>query len=166
MKALILSDNFFEDSELFYPYFRLIEEGIEVDIAALKKGTISGEYFFEIEAKLDFSEVNPENYKALIIPGGRAPEAIRGNEDVKKIIKYFVDNNLPIAAICHGQQTLISANVLEGKEATCYISIKDDLINAKANYKDEAVVVCGNIITSRCPNDLPYFAKELINKLK
>ena len=115
---------------------------------------------------MDFSEVNPENYKALIIPGGRAPEAIRGNEDVKKIIKYFINNNLPIAAICHGQQTLISANVLEGKDATCYISIKDDLINAKANYKDEQVVVCGNIITSRCPSDLPYFAKELIKKLK
>ena len=110
--------------------------------------------------------MEPSNYKALIIPGGRAPEAIRGNENVKKIIKYFVDNNLTIGAICHGQQTLISAKVLEGKDATCYIAIKDDLINAKANYKDEKVVVCGNIITSRCPDDLPYFAKEIIKKLK
>lgn len=166
MKALIITDNLFEDSELFYPYFRLLEEGIDVDIASLNKGEIKGEYFFKVEAKLDFSEVEPSNYKALIIPGGRAPEAIRGNENVKKIIKYFIDNNLTIGAICHGQQTLISAKVLEGKDATCYIAIKDDLINAKANYKDEKVVVCGNIITSRCPDDLPYFAKEIIKKLK
>ena len=76
MKALIITDNFFEDSELFYPYFRLIEEGIDVDIAALNKGEIKGEYFFKVEAKLNFSEVDPSNYKALIIPGGRAPEAI------------------------------------------------------------------------------------------
>ena len=166
MKALIITDNFFEDSELFYPYFRLVEEDIQVDIAALNKGEIKGEYFFKVDAKLDFSEVNPSNYKALIIPGRRAPEAIRGNENVKKIIKYFVDNNLTIGAICHGQQTLISAKVLEGKDATCYIGIRDDLMNAKANYKDEKVVVCGNIITSRCPDDLPYFAKEIIKKLK
>ncbi|OEJ13914.1 protease [Brachyspira hampsonii] len=166
MKALIITDNFFEDSELFYPYFRLIEEGIDVDIAALNKGEIKGEYFFKTEAKLNFSEVDPSNYKALIIPGGRAPEAIRGSDDVKRIIKYFVDNNLTIGAICHGQQTLISAKVLEGKDATCYIGIRDDLMNAKANYKDEKVVVCGNIVTSRCPDDLPYFAKEIIKKLK
>lgn len=165
MKALILSENFFEDSELFYPYFRLIEEGYKVDIAALKKGIISGEYFFKVKVNLSFDDVNPKDYKLLIIHGGRAPESIRGNKSVKKIIKYFVDNSLPIGAICHGQQTLISANVLENKDATCYSGIIDDLINAKANYKDEKVVVCENIITSRCPDDLPYFMGEIMKKI-
>lgn len=149
MRALIITNNNFDDSELLYPYFRLIEEGIEVDIASLNKGVISGEYFFQIEVNLDFTQVDPKNYSLLVIPGGRAPESIRGNEYVHKIVKYFMDNNLTIAAICHGQQTLISSNILEGKDATCYIGIKDDLINAKANYKNEKVVVCGNIITSR-----------------
>ena len=130
MKALILSENFFEDSELFYPYFRLIEEGYKVDIAALKKGIISGEYFFKVKANLSFDDVNPKDYKLLIIPGGRAPESIRGNKD-----------------------------------ATCYSGIIDDLINAKANYKDEKVVVCENIITSRCPDDLPYFMREIMKKI-
>ena len=114
---------------------------------------------------MSFDDVNPKDYKLLIIPGGRAPESIRGNKSVKKIIKYFVDNSLPIGAICHGQQTLISANVLENKDATCYSGIIDDLINAKANYKDEKVVVCENIITSRCPDDLPYFMKEIMKKI-
>lgn len=166
MRALILSENLFEDSELFYPYFRLIEEGHKVDIAALKRGTISGEYFFKTSANLSFSEVNPKNYNLLIIPGGRAPESIRGNKNVKKIIKYFIDRELPIGAICHGQQTLISANILKNKDATCYSGIIDDLINAKANYKNEKVVVCENIITSRCPDDLPYFMREIMKKIK
>ena len=112
----------------------------------MKKGIISGEYFFKVKANLSFDDVNPKDYKLLIIPGGRAPESIRGNKSVKKIIKYFVDNSLPIGAICHGQQTLISANVLE-------------------NYKDEKVVVCENIITSRCPDDLPYFMREIMKKI-
>jgi protease I len=164
-KILMITGKDYDDSEVLYPYYRLLEEGYDVDVASVEKTEVPGKYHFMIQANLKFDEVNTKDYIGLVIPGGKAPEKLRIIEDVKKIVCEFEESKKPIAAICHGQQILISANVLSGKNATCYPGIRDDLKNAGANYLDEPVVVCDNLVTSRRPDDLPYFMKAFISIL-
>ena len=166
MKALILSADKFEDMELFYPLNRLKEEGITVKVASMKKGAITGEYGYSIDVDMTFGEVKPEEFDMLVLPGGKAPEKVRLDEKALDIARYFFRENKPVAAICHGVQTLISAGVIEGRKATCYIGIRDDLISAGALYEDREVVVDGNLVTSRHPRDLYAFGRELVRKLK
>lgn len=164
-KILMITGRDYDDSEVLYPYYRLLEDGYVVDVASAEKGEVLGKYHFVIQANLQFEEVNPKEYAGLIIPGGKAPEKLRLIESAKKIVREFESQQKPIAAICHGQQILISADVLAGKEATCYPGICDDLKNAGAIYLDAPVVVCGNLVTSRRPNDLPCFMKAFISLL-
>ncbi len=161
-KILMITGVGYDDSEVLYPYYRLLEEGYTVDVASVEKEEVSGKYHFKISAKLLFDEVNCEEYDGLVLPGGKAPEKLRLIEKVVEIVRQFENSKKPIAAICHGQQILISADVLKGKSATCYPGIRDDLKNAGANYTDERVVVCENLVTSRRPEDLPYFMREFI----
>ena len=165
-KALIMSDNNFEDTEALVPYYRLKEEGVHVDIASTKKGTIVGKHGYELEANKTFSEVNPNDYDILILPGGKAPEAFRNNKDAQNIARSFFEKGKPVSAICHGPQTLISAGLLKGRRATAYKSIAPELKEAGALYEDKEVVVEGNLVTSRQPSDLPAFLQETIKKLK
>lgn len=165
MKILMITADGYDDSEVLYPYFRLIEEGCEVDVASFEKGPVSGKYHFVIQADRSFEEICPEKYGGLMIPGGKAPEKIRQNSAALDAVRYFMDKRLPVAAICHGQQILISARVLDGKQCTCYPGVKDDLINAGGDYRDHKVVVDGNLVTSRRPEDLPYFMKEFVKIL-
>ncbi len=166
MKILFISNDGYDDSELLYPYYRLVEENYDIDIASVEKRVIEGKHFFKIGADKTLSEVDVADYDALLLPGGKAPEKLRLVPEVLDITKQFAKADKPIAAICHGQQILISADVLRGKTATCYPGIRDDLKNAGANYKDERVVVDGNLVTSRRPEDLPYFMKKFIELLK
>ena len=166
MKILFITADRCDDSELFYPYYRLLEENYEIDVASFERGKVCAKYHFEIDANLSVKDVCDENYDALLLPGGMAPEKLRQNINVLRIVNEFNSESKPIAAICHGQQILISAGVLKGRKATCYPGIRDDLINCGAEYCDERVVVDGNIITSRRPEDLPYFMKSFIDKLK
>lgn len=166
MKVLFITSTDYDDSEVLYPYYRLIEEGFEVDIASFEKGLVAGKYHFKIEATKMFEDVIPPEYGALVIPGGKAPEKLRLNQKCLEIVQYFFENSLPVCAICHGQQILISSSVLQGRKATCYPGIKDDIINAMAEYVDEKVVVDGNLVTSRSPDDLPYFMREFIKLIK
>ncbi|MCS7199563.1 MAG: type 1 glutamine amidotransferase [Thermodesulfobacteriaceae bacterium] len=166
MKALIISYNNFEDSELLYPLYRLIEEGFSVDIASLKRDKIKGKHGYVIEANLSVEEVRPEVYDLLILPGGKAPEALRKNEGVLKIVQTFYESGKIIGAICHGPQILISAGILKGKRATSYKSVAKEILEASAIYEDKAVVIDGNIITSRSPLDLPYFMKTILELWK
>jgi len=115
---------------------------------------------------MDFNDVNINDFDGLLLPGGTAPEKIRQEENAVNLVRMFAEQSKPIASICHGQQLLISAKVLQGKKATCYPGIKDDLINAGAVYVNEPVVVCDNLVTSRRPQDLPYFMREFIKILK
>ncbi len=165
MKILMITADGYDDSEVLYPYFRLLEEGIGVDTASFEKGPVSGKYHFVIAADMSFEEINPEEYSGLMIPGGKAPEKIRQNTAALETVCYFMQKRLPVAAICHGQQILISARVLSGRQCTCYPGIRDDLINAGGVYADQKVVVDGNLVTSRRPEDLPYFMKEFVNML-
>lgn len=166
MKALIISADNFEDSELLVSYYRLREEGIDIDIASIKKGKIKGKHGYEVEANKSFKEINPEDYDLLLLPGGKAPEAIRKEKESLDIARHFFEKNKPVAAICHGPQTLISAGLLKGKHATCYKTVADELRASGAIYEDKEVVVDGNLITSRQPSDLPAFLREIMKKIK
>ena len=166
MKALIISADDFEDSELLVPYYRLKEEGIAVDIASMSSGKIKGKHGYEVEVDKSFDEVDPAEYDALILPGGKAPSLIRKEENALKIAAYFFARQRPVSAICHGAQTLISAGVLKGRYATCYKSVAGEMKEAGAKYEDKEVVVDGNLVTSRRPSDLPAFMRETIKLLK
>ena len=161
-KILMITGKDYDDSEVLYPYYRLIEEGYTVDVASVERGEVSGKYHFKIDANLSFDEVNPDEYIALMLPGGKAPEKLRLIDKVCEIVREFEKAGKPMAAICHGQQILISADVLKGKNATCYPGIRDDIKNAGAVYEDSQVVVCENLVTSRRPEDLPHFMRNFI----
>ena len=166
MKALIISADNFEDSELLYPYYRLQEEGMDVDIASITKEKIKGKKGYEVEVDKAVGDLDPEEYDLLILPGGKAPARLRKEKKVLEIVVDFVKNKKPGAAICHGTQILISAGLLEGKNATCYQSVANEMKDEKVNYVDSEVVVDGNIVTSRRPGDLPAFMRETIKLLK
>lgn len=163
MKALILAADGVEDSELLYPYYRLKEEGIEVDVAAPGAKAITGKHGYEIPAELNLDEVKPDGYDLLVLPGGKAPETVRLNDNAVHVTREMFNDGKTVAAICHGAQTLISADVLDGWAATCWQGVRDDLKAAGADYRDEEVVVDRNLITSRCPDDLPAFMAAVLD---
>jgi protease I len=166
MKALILAADGFEDSELFFPMYRLEEEGIDVDVAAPQAGTIVGKHDYEVQANLAFGDLDSGEYDLLILPGGKAPETVRLHEAAVDVVRAMSDEGKAIASICHGAQVLISADVLRGVRATCYEGIRDDLKAAGADYADEEVVVDGKLVTSRTPRDLPAFCREMMRAVR
>jgi len=169
MKALVISADNFEDTELLVPYYRLQEEGIDVDVASIRKGTIKGKHGYEVAATKTLAEVNPDEYSILVLPGGKAPEAVRKQQKAVEIAQHFFRKNKPVSAICHGPQTLITAGLLKGRHATCYRTVAEEMKSAGAFYEDREVVVDGNLVTSRQPSDLPAFMREtlkMINRAK
>lgn len=166
MKVLIISADNFEDTELLVPYYRMLEEGHAVDIASIKKGTIRGKRGYEVEANRTIRDVDPGDYDFLLLPGGKAPGEIRKEQRALEIARDFFEKNKPVAAICHGPQILISANLIKGRHATSYHSVASEMKEAGADYEDKEVVVDGNLITSRQPSDLPAFMKEIMEKIK
>ena len=165
MKALILSADGFEDMELFYPTYRLKEEGWEVDLAAPVAGALTGKHGYGATADYPISEVNPDGYGLLVIPGGKAPESVRLDPDALLVVKHFFNLNKPVAAICHGPQVLVSAGVLKDRKVTCWKGVRDDVTAAGARYVDAEVVVDGNLVTSRMPDDLPSFMRAVFGLL-
>jgi protease I len=166
MKALIISADNFEDSELLFPYYRLKEEGIAVDVATPAGGTIRGKHGYEMKAERKIADIDPDRYDLLVLPGGKAPETVRLEPAALGVCKRFFEKDKPVAAICHGPQTLISAGLLKGRRATCYRSVADEMKAAGAIYEDREVVVDGNLVTSRQPSDLPAFMREMMRLLR
>jgi len=166
MKALIISADNFEDSELLVPYYRLKEAGIEVNVASLNHGAITGKHGYEVAVDKTLDEVNPDRYAILILPGGKAPAVVRKEPKALEIARSFFTHSKPVAAICHGPQILISAGLLKGRRATCYMSVADELKEAGALYEDREVVVDANLVTSRQPADLPAFMHETMKQLE
>lgn len=166
MKAIIISADHFEDSELLVPMYRLLEEGIDVDVVSVRKGTITGKHGYEVRAARSLDEISPDDYDLLILPGGKAPGEIRKNEKALAAARHFFSENKPVAAICHGPQTLVSAGLLQGRRATCYTSVAQELRDAGALYEDSEVVVDKNLVTSRRPSDLPAFMRETMKLLR
>ncbi len=170
-KALILTADKFEDMELFFPYFRLLEEDLEVDIAAPERGRIEGEHGYELEVELTFDEVNPDDYVLLVIPGGSpngAPSVVKKNTKAQAIAKSFFISNKPVSSICHGPWLLASADVVRGRHLTSYLydGVPEDIKKAGGIHEDKEVVVDGNLVTSRYPGDLPAFMRETVRMIK
>ncbi len=164
---LIFLENGFEDSEFIYPYYRFQEEGYHMDIVAPKAGqTYTGEHGVTFKSDLSPNQVNLNSYDAIIIPGGKAPDKMRINDGLVNIVKEANNKGTIIAAICHGPQMLISADIVRGKTVTSWPSVRTDLQNAGANVVDQSSVTDGNIITSRKPADLPEFCAATIKLLK
>ena len=164
-KIVIISTHNFEDSELIYPYYRLIEAGATVKIASLERGTIRGKHGIEVTAELTINELRADSYDAAVIPGGWAPDRLRVYKEVLDFVSEMNSKRKLIAAICHGPHVLISAEVVKGRKLTAVKPLWDDLKNAGATVQDTAVVRDENIITSRFPPDLPAFCKEIIQAL-
>ncbi|MRR06806.1 MAG: type 1 glutamine amidotransferase [Deltaproteobacteria bacterium] len=166
MKALILAADNFEDSELLVSFYRLKEAGVEVTVASLCPGVIKGKHGYEVAVNKTLDEVDPDDYALLILPGGAAPATLRKEPKALEIVRSFFARGKPVAAICHGPQILISAGLMQGRRATCYKSVADELKMAGALYEDREVVVDTNLITSRKPDDLPAFMREIILQLE
>ena len=165
MRALIISADHFEDSELLFPFYRLKEEGLEVDIASISRGKINGKHGYEVVVDRALRDVDPNEYDILILPGGKAPAKLRKEQAAIGIAQDFMRRNKPVAAICHGPQILITAGVLQGRRATCYRSVAEELSESGALYEDKDVVVDGKLVTSRQPSDLPAFMREIVRLL-
>jgi len=165
MRALILSDDFFEDSELSEPLRQLQAKGVRVDVAAPLKGTITGKHGCAVAAGLALAEVQPGDYDLLVLPGGKAPASLRKHARALAIARDFLQAGKPVAAICHGPQLLIPGGLLAGRSATCYRGMARELLAAGAEYRDSEVVVDGNLITSRQPADLPAFMQAIFRAL-
>lgn len=168
-KIAVLATDGYEQSELESPVNALKEAGATVEIISLKSGEIKGmkdhEWSTPVSVDQTVSSANESNYSALVLPGGVInPDALRSDEDAIKFVKSFFTANKPVAAICHGPQTLINAGVLEGKKLTSYKSISKDLENAGAIWSDEEVLTDGNLTTSRTPEDLPAFNKRMVEE--
>ena len=166
-KIAIFAENGYEELELWYPYYRLKEE--EATVVLIGSGTstkyVGKKGSYPVTVDTNINEVNSKDFDALIIPGGWAPDNLRRHQRIIDFTKEMFTQNKPVAAICHAGSLLISANVLKGKTATCFMAIKDDMINAGIDYVDEEVVVDGNLVTSRTPQDLPAFCKSIIKLL-
>lgn len=169
-KVAILSADGFEQSELFEPKKALEEAGAEVTIVSLKSGEIKGwkdgDWGKSIKVDSLVSKVKASDFDALMLPGGVInPDHLRKDADAVEFVRDFAEAGKPIAAICHGPQTLIDADVVGGRIMTSYASIKTDLINAGAHWVDEEVVVDHGLVTSRSPKDIPAFNRKMVEEI-
>ncbi len=161
-KVLIITDDIYEDLELWYPKLRLIEEGVEVHVATPRIQAYTGKNGYPLTPDLTIDDVKTADYAALVVPGGYAPDKLRRYPRALEIVRDFHADKRPIAFICHGGWVPISARILRGVRLTSVSAIRDDLENAGATWVDEGCVVDGHIITAQVPKDLPGFCRALI----
>jgi protease I len=153
----------FEDTEATYPLYRLREAGAEVVIAGVKAGeTVKGKKGQELVTEVAASELSADELDLLVLPGGYGPDKLRTDEGVKRLVRDMNERRKPIAFICHAGWIPVSAGILEGRRVTSYHTIADDVRNAGAEWEDAEVVVDGNLVSSRKPDDLPAFMNALI----
>lgn len=179
-KVLILTGDAAESLEVMYPYQRLLEEGYEVDIAAPSKkklqfvvhdfvaghDTYTEKPGYTWDADLAFADVNPSDYVALVIPGGRAPEYIRNDPDVQRIIQHFFGDEKPVAQLCHAGLALATAGVLDGRRTAAYPALEPDIRAAGAEFVDEGGVVDGVMVSARAWPDHPTWMREFVRILR
>ncbi len=169
-KVAILTENGFEEVELTSPKKAMENAGIEVDIVSPQKESVKAwdhdHWSMELPVDVNLSEAKVADYDALMIPGGVLnPDLMRLNEDCVQFAKDFMESGKPVAAICHGPQLLIETGLLRGRKLTSYPSVKTDLKNAGADWKDKEVVVDNGLVTSRSPKDLEAFNKKLLEEV-
>jgi len=164
-KVLLLIDEGFEDTEATYPYYRMLEAGFKVTVAGSPSGEYRSKHGYPMSTDRSARGVKAKNFDALIIPGGMAPDKMRTKKEMVRVVADAMKEGLVVASICHGAQMLMEADVLRGRRATCYKSVKTDLVNAGGMYEDTSVVVDGNLVTSRHPGDLPDFCRVIVEML-
>jgi protease I len=165
--AMVLARNF-EDVEATDPKQFLEDHGVDVTVIGLDDKPITGKKGATIEPDTTFDKLASnvgESFDLLVIPGGGSPENLRIDDQAVEFTRKFMQSGKPVAAICHGPQLLISADVLDGRTLTSVNKVRDDVKNAGGNYVDKEVVVDGNLITSRTPDDLPAFDKAMAQAL-
>lgn len=166
-KVIILAEDNYQDLELWYPFYRLKEEGADVKIVGSgSRSTFTSKTGYPVGVDFSAEVVNMADYDGIIIPGGYAPDLMRRYPSMVKLVRDAHDQGKVIGAICHAGWMLVSAGILRGKQATCFFAIRDDLINAGAEYFDQEVVRDGKLVTSRMPDDLPAFCREIILALR
>jgi protease I len=167
-KVAFIVDEMFEDSEFRHPFDQLQQLGHDPVVVGLEKDKkLEGKKGTEtISTDVSIDEVSPEEFDALVIPGGYSPDKIRTNTAMVELTRSIYDAGKPVAAICHAGWMLAEADILRGKTVTSFASIKTDLVNAGANWVDQEVVEDGNLITSRNPGDLEAFTKTLLAQLE
>jgi len=166
-KAAIMVDHQYQVLEVWYPYYRLKEAGLDVDFVAAEAGKeYPSKEGYPCVSTVSAADADPADYACMIVPGGFAPDFMRRSDEVIKFADDMVNGGKIIAAICHGPWLLCSTNVLKGKRATCFTAIKDDVKNAGAEYIDADCVLDGNLITSRKPDDLPAFCAAILKALE
>lgn len=168
-KIAILVDKGFEQVEMIEPRRVLEEAGAGTDLVSPQKGRVRGwsmtEWGEEFDVDVPLSDANPEDYDALLLPGGvMSPDHLRQNEEALRFVRAFFEAGKPVAAICHGPWTLIDADVVRGRRMTSYPSLKTDLRHAGAEWLDEEVVVDRGLVTSRHPGDLPAFNRKMVEE--
>jgi protease I len=160
---LLLIENGFRDEEAIYPYYRFKEAGYDVKTVGPEKGReYTGKFGVVLKSELSSSQVGLDNVIAVIIPGGFAPDKMRINKDMVDIVKNAYLEGKVVAAICHGGWMLAESDIVRGKKVTGYKAIATDLKNAGGEYIDSEVVVDGNLVTSRTPDDLPAFCISIL----
>jgi len=179
-KILILAGDAVEALEVFYPYYRCIEEGIGCTIASPRKkslqtvihdflpemDTFTEKWGYKIDAHAEVKDINPSEYDGLILPGGRSPEYIRMDKNVQEITKHFLAENKPIGVICHGNLILTTVkDYIKGREMTAYSACRPEVEAAGAIYQEKKIHVDGNMVSGHAWDDLPVFMREFFKLL-
>jgi len=166
-KIAVLVEDAYQELEVWYPYLRLKEAGHEVyAIGTGRSKVYRSKHGYEIREDLSIAEAAKRDFDAVIIPGGYAPDILRRYDEVNAFVRTLFEKGKVVASICHGGWVLISAGILKGRTATSFFAIKDDMVNAGARFVDKEVAVDGNLITSRKPEDLPAFMREVLKQLR
>ena len=165
-QVAVLIEQQYQEMEVWYPIYRLRDEGCKVLLVGPEAGkTYPSKLGYPAKADVAAKDVTASQFAAIVIPGGFCPDYIRRNEAMMKLVRDAHDQQKPLAAICHGPWVLCSTTALKGRKATCFHSIKDDVVNAGATYVNEEVCVDGHVITSRTPDDLPAFVRAIIRAM-
>jgi len=166
-RIAVLVEDMYQDLEVWYPYLRLKEAGYEVFAVGTGRSKVyKSKHGYEMPQELTAKEAAERDFDAVIIPGGYAPDVLRRYPEVNQFVKTLFTRGKIVASICHGGWVLASAGILKGRTVTSFFAIKDDMFHAGAKFVDEEVVVDGNLITSRKPEDLPAFMKAVLKALK
>jgi protease I len=166
-RVLILAADLFEDMELLYPLYRLREEHVAVTLASLGGDPVTGKKGHgPVDADADIADMRAEDFDALVIPGGFAPDKLRRDQHVLDLVRTFSEDGKLVAFICHAGWVPISAGILKGRRATSVGAIRDDMVNAGVDWVDEETVVDGNLISARVPGDLGPWMRALLEALR
>ena len=165
-KVALLVENDYQDMEVWVPLYRLREEGYETVTVGPSATEYKSKHGYPIKAQAAADAVRSDDFLGVVVPGGWAPDRLRQDRAVLRLVKDLFDRKRVVASICHGGWVLASAGVVRGKRLTSYQAIRDDMIHAGAEFVDQEVVRDGQLITSRKPDDLPAFCREIIKALR